>query len=606
MSYFLEKDGERSTIGINIGRTKCGKRLRDGAAALVLDGRVAFAAAEERFSRDKHAPGFERSLGACMEISDLNSSEVDLIVVSSCCESLRTSSEITDQYPCLSEFNVEVVRHHRSHAFSAFAVSPFEESLIITMDAGGNLLKSVQLDPSDDAPWSEHRREQFTTYIGSDNEVSVFQRDFADPNDAGFGEVYRAFTYYLGWPSHIFSANTMAMAAYGDPYKFQDLKLFDCKQGDLVSHVDNRPSSPVGMVEKTARDQRVDIPSPRNNFEPAYPEDLPNDYCHLAARLQYEFERALTKKVEYLIGETGLSNICIAGGVGLNCVANRKVLDLKSVDDVFIQPAAGDTGQALGNALYGYHEILGGSREKHPDKFSPYLGPEYDLAPISLRKRTAFRTAIDKGNITSTTIEDPASIAADMISSGSVVGWFQGRSEYGPRALGNRSILADPRDENTKLECHRVKNHREPHRPFSPSIISERASDFFHIQRETPYMIIVSDVKRDMKANIPAVVHCDNTSRIQTVARDDNERFYKLLREFESRTGIPLVLNTSFNASGDPIVESPDDALQTFLKLPLDALFVGNMLIQNEKSHADPLNQADKRSDLATGEYQVV
>ena len=606
MSYFLEKDGERSTIGINIGWTKCGKRLRDGAAALVLDGQVAFAAAEERFSRDKHAPGFERSLRACMETSDLNPYEVDLLVVSSCCESLRTPSEIIDQYPYLSEFNVEVVRHHRSHAFSAFAVSPFEESLIITMDAGGNLLNSVQLDPSDDAPWSEHRREQFTTYIGSDNEVSLFQRDFADPNDAGFGEVYRAFTYYLGWPSHIFSANTMALAAYGDPQNFQDLNLFECKQGDLVSYVDNSPSSPVDMVEKTAREQGVDIPSPRNNFEPAYPEDLPNDYCHLAARLQYEFEQALTKKVEYLVAETGLSNICIAGGVGLNCVANRRVLDLKSVDDVFIQPAAGDTGQALGNALYGYHEILGGSREKHPNKFSPYLGPEYDLAAASLRKRTAFRTAIDERDITFTTVEDPASIAADMISSGSIIGWFQGRSEYGPRALGNRSILADPRDKNTKLECHRVKNHREPHRPFSPSIIAERASDFFNIERETQYMIIVSDVERDVKAIIPAVVHCDNTSRIQTVMKEDNRRFFKLLREFESKTGLPLVLNTSFNASGDPIVESPDDALRTFLTLPLDALVMGNTLIQKHKSYTNSLKRAEKSGEVPAAKYQLV
>ncbi|PSO45782.1 MAG: carbamoyl transferase, partial [Parcubacteria group bacterium SW_6_46_9] len=216
------------------------------------------------------------------------------------------------------------------------------------------------------------------------------------------------------------------------------------------------------------------------------------------------------------------------------------------------------------------------------EKFLPYLGPTYDLSKESLQDRNYFQDALIEHDLSFKSIDNPAEKASRMIAGGSVVAWFQGRSEYGPRALGNRSILADPRSADNKAKCHSVKEHREPHRPFSPSVIYSQAQNFFAVERETPYMITVSDVLPDKKEEIPAVVHADGTSRLQTVTKKDNARFYALLQEFYANTGIPLVLNTSFNLSGDPIVESPEDALRTFLRSTLDALFVGDVIIKRK------------------------
>ncbi|PSO45567.1 MAG: hypothetical protein BRC25_01780, partial [Parcubacteria group bacterium SW_6_46_9] len=348
---------KNKTIGLSLPETKFGKSIKSGAVSLVEDGVIKFASSEERFTRKKYDSGFKQSLQACMsEAGVVSISEIDQVVVSSCCEPVRDPEEIASENDELRADNLTVIPHHLSHAYSAYHPSPFNQALIIVMDAGGNVLESVEMDSTKETPWTDYSREQFTVYEGCGSSINRMERDFTKPKNAGFGEVYRAFTYYLGWPSYAYSANTMALAAFGDPNKFSNLNLFKCDNGRLVSKVENDPSRPIEMLKKTAKRQGVNIPPPRQSFAKYPPEDLPNEYSHLAARLQYEFENALTEKVKYLIGKTGITNLCIAGGVGLNCVANRKVLDKTKVSDIFIQPAAGDDGQALGNALFGYQD----------------------------------------------------------------------------------------------------------------------------------------------------------------------------------------------------------------------------------------------------------
>lgn len=560
-------------LGLSAEKTGHGKQLKDGAVCIIQDGDIVTAVAEERISRLKHAGGFRCSLSHALDWTDLTVDSFDAIVISSCCENVPPDQRTHGLRLVDPSRLSHIPSHHLSHAYSSFFASPFDQALIVVMDAGGN-----GLEHSDNSKWWATSREQNSYYIGEGKQVRLIGRDFDEPFEVGFGEAYRAFTYYLGWHSYTFSGNTMALAAYGDPSAYREWSLFEFDGQGLRSRMINNPPDPLGMVAELAESQGISIPKPR---KPGH--SLSQEYMDLASFIQKEFTNALVQKIRYLTELTGRRNLCIAGGVGLNCVANRKVLDETPIDRIFIQPASGDDGQALGNALYGYYHVLG--QPRNITKFSPYLGRPYELTVEDLKitcPPSVFR-GLDMREV-----KGISEKVAEMLSEGKVVAWFQGRSEYGPRALGNRSILADPRFPAIRERCHGIKK-REFFRPFAPSVLAERASQFFDISCASPYMLLVAEARPDKAASISAVLHVDSTARLQTVSEDENPLFYDVIQEFERRTGVPIVLNTSLNRRGEPIVESPRDALGAFKELELDALAIGEVLVEKTPRASAPV-----------------
>lgn len=559
-------------LGLSLPVTRHGKNLKDGSVAIIQDGEILIASAEERTSRLKHAGGFESALPASLAYLGLDLCDFDSIVVSSCCEDVypRRIEELLLSNDTAAHF---IPSHHLSHAYSTFFASTFDRALILVMDGGGNVIgrqKHLQ--------WWKDPREQVSYFIGEGEEISLIGRDFDGANEVGFGEAYRAFTYYLGWPSYSYSANTMALAAYGNPDKYPKNQLFRFNNGRLRSIMINNPPDPRGMIMNLANELGLQIPVARNREEV-----LTQEHMDLASFIQRELEDAMIARVRSLVSQTGIRDLCIAGGVGLNCVANMRLLQETPIERIFIQPAAGDDGQALGNALFGYHHLLGQKRKQLD--FNVYLGKMYDLA--------SERSLVDDATLAQTDLQITRELdlpfeVATLLSEGKVVGWFQGRSEYGPRALGNRSILADPRKISMRERCREIKK-REFFRPFAPSILEEYASSYFELNHPSPHMLIAARVKARASKEIPAVVHVDSTARVQTVSRPQNPLFYEVVAQFGLITGIPVLLNTSFNRRGEPLVESPRDAMDAFVELGLDALAIGDFLIQKRNGQHNTL-----------------
>lgn len=547
-------------LGINLGATRHGKLLKDGGACIIQDGKILVAVAEERACRKKHAGGFTKSLEYCLNATGLKLEDFQAVVVSSCCEDFFPR-EICD-VNCDSRLWF-VPSHHLSHAYSAFFVSPFEQALVIVMDGGGNVLgRQTHLE------WWKNFREQNSYYIGEGNSLTRIGRDFESPYEAGFGEAYRCFTYYLGWPSSDYAGKTMALAAYGDPERFTRTDLFYLDGEKLGCRLRNDPLNPIQMLLRFSKEYQVQIDPPCSEGQ-----ELTQCHKDLARFIQDQLEQALLKKVELLCKKTGITNLCIAGGVGLNCVANAKILESTSVRDIFIQPAAGDQGQALGNALYGYHGLMGQPREIVMK--NAYFGQEYTL-------NLDFLSDFIDGEFTITRSQNIAQDVAEMIANGLLVGWFQGRSELGPRALGNRSILADPRNIENKRRLSEKVKEREWFRPYAPSILEECVDEFFTPRLISPFMLLAAEVKCDKRDRIPGVVHKDGRARLHTVSREDNPLFYEVIDSFRKITKIPLVLNTSFNGRGEPIVETPQDAFQCFKEHNLDRLVIGDYVISRQ------------------------
>lgn len=566
---------QRITVGLTLERASNGKYLKNGATCILVNGRIRYAAAEARFTRSKHAGGFINSLEQGLTEIGVNLKSVDEIGVSTCTDKKLSPEKVSALTSGqLAAEKIVVAPHHRSHAYSAFIPSGFRRALILVMDAGGNIINGKT------DKWWNVSREQMTSFVASRDDLTLYDRDFDKPRKAGFGEVYRAVTYYLGWPSYTYSANTMALAAYGDENAYPNLKFFDFKSGNVNSLVTNDPEDPVLMIARAASDQNVSLPSPKIK-EDRFPEYGSNphnsDYSNLARRLQDNFTTTLLDKVNCLVQQTDIKSLCIAGGVGLNCVANRDILDRTPIENLFVQPAAGDDGQALGNALYAYNSSS--DLPESDQQFSVFLGPEYDLSADRLSDVPHFNLVSRSPRYSVWSPDDLTSEIAQRLADGEVIAWFQGKSEYGPRALGHRSILADPGDEALARRCHKVKNHREAFRPFAPSVLSDYASEYFDVARDFPYMIVIAEARDKAHRETPGVIHTDGTSRIHTVKKDNNPKFYKLIDEFRKLTSIPMLLNTSFNKSGDPIVETPKDAIKSFMKMSIDSLVIGNTLV---------------------------
>lgn len=584
--------------------------FHDAAAALIKDGILVAAAEEERFSRIKHDYEFpENAIEFCLRAGGVDKADIDYVMffekpfikferlllcsMQTFPRSMKLFREamvtwlgdkLWVKHLLLKKLGVPASKvffseHHLSHAASSFYCSPFDEAAILTVDGVG----------------------EWTTAalgIGKGTEIKLI-KEIRFPHSLGL--LYSAFTAFLGFEVNEGEYKVMGMAPFGRP-NYVD------KVYELV-HVDDDGGFELDMdyfsfhysTEKTfnkkfeqlfgtPRDQKAHFFTPSTGY-PSYFGEKPSDfdelgkrnqfYADIAASIQVVTEQIMLKMANYAYRETGLSKLCMAGGVALNSVANGKILADTPFDEIYIQPAAGDGGGAVGAALYGYHALLG-----QPRKFvmeHAYWGEEHSPSDAEEFLR--------ENNIPYERIEDDEKLIArvvDGLTKGKVIGWHQGRFEWGPRALGNRSILADPRRADMKDIVNVKIKFREPFRPFAPSVLVEKAGDYFaldHPEKHYParFMLYVTDVHEDKRDVLPAITHVDGTGRLQTVRKELNPKYYSLIETFGEATGVPVVLNTSFNLKGEPIVNTPGEAFNSFSKSGMDMLVLGNYIVDKDK-----------------------
>jgi carbamoyltransferase len=559
----------------------------DAAAALVIDGELVAAAEEERFNRVKHVAGFP-ALAAqwCLAEGGIDPAELDHLAVSRDPRAnvgqkllrtirhgasarylkarLQNAAKIRDVKTALTgalgvELRAEVhnVEHHQAHVASAFFVSPFDNAAVLSVDGFGDFCSTM-------------------TAVGRGNSFRVIDRVLF-PHSLGI--YYAALTQWLGFPKYGDEGKVMGLAPYGDPSRhlrpMRDVVLED---GDLFAlnldyFTHDKEGVDMTWDEGSPRIGRIYSDKLVETFGPAREPrtELTQHHKDVAAAMQKRLEEVYLHLVTRLYEKTGMSDLCLAGGVALNAVANGRLRPETEFDRLYVQPAAGDSGTAVGAAYYVWNQELG-----MPRSFvmaHAYTGPEYSDEEFA----AAFRTA----GLEATRLDDDKlfTTIAQRIADGDVVGWFQGRMEFGPRALGHRSIVADPRRDDMKDVLNARIKHREPFRPFAPSILADAAGDWFEQDYESPFMVLVYKTKLDKRGRIPAVNHVDDTGRLQTVERGVAPRYYRLIEEFARLTDVPILLNTSFNEN-EPIVMTPSEAVDTFLKTHMDVLVLGNYVVR--------------------------
>ena len=581
-------------IGFNLEETTYGLPLDNGGACLIVDGEVKMLINEERLYRKQYQAGFAESVSYLLKNNNLVLSDIDLFVASSCLDVLASSEDVQRQLK-KHDFDVplekiKVCDHHLSHAYTAFWPSPFEKAIVMVVDGDGNVLTEKMAEGTESVKKYWHNKSEHNSYyLGDGTSLSLLERDNIGVDENGFGGVYRYFTYFCGFPGYKYAGKLMGLSAYGaarDTYK--DIHIFDLLPNGVVKCLvpDTDRLHSARVVEKWLKKQGVAVKAREQS------EEVNEDIEDIAWLVQRELDRALLHKVKYLVEKTGIKNICIAGGVGLNAVSNKFLLDHAGIEGIFIQPATGDSGQCLGDAYYGLNEFDKEYAVRKP--LSSYQGKEYSDEEILRALEREEAISYKKMDF-----EELAKLAAQKIADGNIVAWYQGRSEIGPRALGNRSILADPRKAETKdILNHRVK-HRESFRPFAPSVLEEEAQNWFDISVPAPYMILNAQVKQPEK--IPTATHADGSARIQTVNRNDNPRYHALISEFFKLTGVPIVINTSLN-DNESVPETPQDALNTFLRTGIDVLCIGDFYVEKPEH----LMSREQRLEALNNEWTMV
>lgn len=563
----------------------------DVSACLLRDGEIAFAITKERITRQKHDTGFyQEVIDYCLDAEGIKFADVDLVVRNCyvlpvedmeerlCYEDIpeflgvneRRQAKVSPLYRAKSE-KVLTLSHHLAHAYSAFAACPFDEGVVMIVDGVGNYACDIR-EPGQMVEGVEPlSRESESYYRFKGKELETLKKVWLPPTRgflsdefffmAGLGALYsRVSSYIFGdWNK---CGEVMGLAPYGRPDRIPPLMRME--NGELI------------VPEWTAAFNKLWQPEIDKNWE-----ESPNrsHWEDLAWRVQNDTETVLLERARWLRETTGAKNLCIAGGVGLNCVANGRLIREAGFDNVWIQPAAGDDGIAIGSAYYGHLHVLGKPRTfvmQHSN-----LGREYGERDLEEALNGGFARIETQARRSDDIFAD----AAKLLSEGNVLGWFQGRSEFGPRALGNRSIIADPRTAEMKDILNSRVKHRQSFRPFAPIVMEERAAEIFEGPGDSPFMLVAKHVRPEWKDRIPAIVHVDGTARVQTVRRETNERLYRLLEAFEALTGVPVLLNTSFNVKGEPIVETPRDAVECFLATGIDQLIVHDTLISKNVMH---------------------
>lgn len=596
----------------------------DSAAALVRDGRIAAAAHEERFTRVKHDHSFPlKSIGFCLERGGITHADLDAVVfydkpflkferfIETCYvtapagfksfftgasawikEKLFLKKLIFESLAGLNNFdkkkcNLLFSYHHLSHAASAFYPSPFDEAAILTVDGVG----------------------EWTTagiHYGNGKEITAL-RELKFPHSVGL--LYSAFTYYLGFKVNSGEYKLMGLAPYGDAASGNYRRFKDVIKSELVEVKDdgsirmNLDYFDYHKGLKMADDEKW---TALFGFGRREPEREPEQHhCDLALAIQTVTEEIVLKMAVTAKELTGSKYLCLAGGVALNCVANSRILEKKIFDDIWVQPAAGDAGGALGAALAAYHIHFDRERETSAGSDimeGAFLGPAYDKESI-LKMAEKYGAQCEQHE----DFDSLCGTVAGLLDKGNVIGWFQGRMEWGPRALGNRSILADARDNKMQRNLNLKIKFREGFRPFAPAVLYDDAHVYFSNARSSPYMLTIDYVKEskrtpipsnygDMppkeklyisRSEIPATTHVDFSARVQTVHKETNPRFWTLLRKFKEITGCPVIINTSFNVRGEPIVCAPEDAYKCFMVSGMDYLVIGDFLFDKKKQPRD-------------------
>ena len=583
----------------------------DSAACLIQDGRIVAAAQEERFTRKKHDFSFPRNaIAYCLQEGGLSIQDVDIVAfyekpfikferilhtylayapigIHSFIKAmpLWIKQKIWMKDYLMKELGFEgkilFPEHHESHAAAAFFPSPYQEAAFLTMDGVGE--------------WAT------ASYgFGKGNEITL-QAELHFPHSLGL--LYSAFTYYTGFKVNSGEYKVMGLAPYGEP-KYKDLilsELMDLKEDGSFRLNMKYFNYCAGLTMTNRRFDKLFGGPPRKPESRLTQRDM-----DLARSVQDVTEKVMMRMARHVQKKTGVRNLCLAGGVALNCVGNGKILREGPFDDIWIQPAAGDAGGALGAALFVWHQYLDNPRKadgKKDFQRGSSLGPHFEDGYIKqyLEEKQIPYTKLKEDEI-------PEKIA-DLIADEKVIGWFHGRMEFGPRALGNRSIIGDARSPKMQETMNLKIKFRESFRPFAPSVIKEKASDFFEIDRESPYMLLVAPVNKKIRkqmsneqenlfgleklhivrSSVPAITHVDYSARLQTVNREHNAKYHRMISNFDEKYGCPVIINTSFNVRGEPIVCSPKDAYLCFMRTNMDYLLLENFLVK--KTEQKPLEK---------------
>jgi len=585
----------------------------DSAAALIVDGEILAAAQEERFTRNKHDASYPvNAINYCLSEAGLLLNHVDYVsfydkpflkferlletyvaFAPKGLQSFRIAMpiwlreklflknmlirELKDIDKNFDSNKLMFCEHHFSHAASAFYPSPFEEAVVLTLDGVGE--------------WATT-----TVSIGKGHKLDIV-KEIHFPHSLGL--LYSAFTYYTGFKVNSGEYKVMGLAPYGEP-KYKDLildKLIDIKE-DGSFRLDQsyfNYATGLSMVNQKFVDL-FDQPVRKPNID-----KLTKFHMDIAASVQAVIEEVVLTITRSLAKEFNIPNLCMAGGVALNCVANGKILKEKTFTDIWIQPASGDAGGAIGGALAVWHKELNKPRVVNPDDAmkGSYLGPIYrqDEIEKELSECGAIYNLV--------TEKDMIEQTSQALSDGQTVGWFQGRMEFGPRSLGDRSILGDPRSEKMQKTLNLKVKYRESFRPFAPSVLREDVTEWFELDYDSPYMLLVDGVKKDKRiemtkeeeslfgihklnikrSSIPAVTHVDYSARIQTVHKKTNQKYHALINKFKEKTGCSVLVNTSFNVRGEPIVCSPEDAFKCFMSNELELLVIGNCILRKNEQY---------------------
>ncbi len=589
----------------------------DSAAALVVDGEIISAAQEERFTRTKHDSGYPEN-AIDYVLSEFKGDKIDYVVFYD--KPFLKFERLLETYIATSPFGfssfkkafplwikeklfqkkllteklkknkifienmpeIHFSEHHYSHAASAFFPSPFEDAVVLTLDGVGEWATS-------------------TLSIGKGNNLEVL-KEIQFPHSLGL--LYSAFTYYAGFKVNSGEYKLMGLAPYGEP-KYKDLilnNLIDIKDDGSFRLDMSYFNYMTGLTMINKKFEKL-FGEPARKAEI---DKITQFHMDIAASIQIVLEIVINKITKHTAEQYNIKNLCLAGGVALNCVANGKILKSKSFENIWVQPAAGDAGGALGAALSIWYSMLGNARvtNNNSDNMKgSYLGPEFSSDEIesSLINLGAKFKKFDMKTIIEMTSES--------LSEGKAVGWFQGRMEFGPRALGNRSILADPRNIDMQKNLNLKIKYRESFRPFAPSILKEDVSEWFDTVYESPYMLFVSDVKKEKilvskeeieetgfdRLNralsvVPAITHVDFSARVQTVDEHSNGLYYSLIKKFKEKTECPILINTSFNVRGEPIVLSPEHAFRCFMGTELDVLVCGQFIMYKNDQHISEIS----------------
>ena len=591
----------------------------DSAACILVNGKIVAAAQEERFTRKKHDPNYpHNAIEFVLKYANLKLSDVDQIVFFE--KPFLKFERLLETYVAFapkgfisfskamplwikeklfqknllfnklknhdqsyqSDENIFFSDHHLSHAASAFFPSPFEEAVILTADGVGE--------------WAT------TTVAVGKNENLEIKKEIHFPHSLGL--LYSAFTYYTGFKVNSGEYKLMGLAPYGKPiYEDRIKQLVDLKEDGTFRLDQKYFNYTTGLTMTNEKFNNLFGQKPRNPQN----EKLTQFHMDIAASIQKVTEEIMINLAKSIREEYGIRNLCLAGGVALNCVANGKILKEKIFDNIWIQPAAGDAGGSLGAALALWHIDQGNKRSvnSNDDMKGSYLGTEFDQDEIETELKIA------GANFETLNYEELIDKTADFLSNEKAIGWFQGRMEFGPRALGGRSILGDPRSDKMQKNLNLKVKYRESFRPFAPSVLREDLSKWFEMNVDSPYMLLVASINSDKKiemtdeqrklfgidklnikrSEIPAVTHVDYSARVQTVTKNTNNRYYDLISKFKEKTGCPVIVNTSFNVRGEPIVNTPTDAFNCFMGTELDYLVIGDCIL--DKTKQDPKFKKD-------------